>query len=315
MDISIQTAPLSGNLKEKLSTVSDLGVSAATVSTYGYYGQAEIEAEKYLNDVEVRDEIQTIQEETGVEIRMVGGGNNPLHPEREAATSSREEIRSTIRLADHLGVDTVSCHAGLPAAAPTDSTPNWITMPIPPESHLVDAYRYQWEEVTVPFWRDTAAFADDHDVDIAIEPHLNTIVHTPDQLLRLRDETNDRIGAKLDPSHLILQGIDVTEAIRYLGEADAIHQFEASDVRRYESNTNLYGTFSMPPAEDRTDRSWEFRAVGRGQGEEYWRDVIDTLDVVEFGGVINVQHLHTPEPVIAGFETAVELLGDLLIDG
>ena len=40
---------------------------------------------------------------------------------------------------------------------------------------------------------------------------------------------NERVGANVDPSHRYWQGISVTDAIRYLGERDAIHHFHAED--------------------------------------------------------------------------------------
>jgi DNA-(apurinic or apyrimidinic site) lyase len=68
-----------------------------------------------------------------------------------------------------------------------------------------------------------AAFADDHGVDVAIEMHPNFLVYNPPTLLRLREATNERIGANLDPANIVWQGIDIPEAIRYLGEHDAIY--------------------------------------------------------------------------------------------
>jgi len=126
-------------------------------------------------------------------------------------------------------VGTVTCFSGLPAGAPGDSTPNWITAPWPSEH--ADAHEYQWDEVAIPYWTDLAKHADHHGVDVAIEMHPNMLVYEPTGMLALREATNERIGANFDPSHLYWQGIDVIEAIRFLGDHDAIHHFHAKDTK------------------------------------------------------------------------------------
>jgi sugar phosphate isomerase/epimerase len=182
---------------------------------------------------------------------------------------------------------------------------------VPPEPHLDEAYDYQWD-VAVEYWRDLAAFADDHGVDVAVEPHLNTLVHTPGDLLRLREATNDRVGAKLDPAHLFLQGIDEVEAVRTLGREGAIHAFEASDAVVHGVERRRKGVLDMTPLSESIDRSWDFRAPGNGHDEAYWRELVATLELVGFEGPLSIQHLNSPRPLTEGFERSAAMFRELL---
>jgi len=311
MDLAIQTQPLDGTLEEKLAYAAELGVDGVNLGTYSHYFPSEIDPSAYLADDEKRKDLLELLDRNDLELFMLGAGNNPLHPNPEQAQACDRELRDTILLADELGVDTVSGHSGLPGASPDDVTPNWITALVPPEPHLSEAVRYQWEDVALPYWRDLAAFADDHGVDLAIEPHINTLVYTPEDLLRLRRATNDRVGAKFDPAHMFLQGIDELEATRMLGEADAIFCFEASDAAIFESRRRRKGVLDVAPLSDRADRSWEFRAPGNGHGEDYWRELVVALEIVGYDGPISIQHLNSPTSLEDGFDRSVGLFRQL----
>ncbi|WP_405539580.1 TIM barrel protein [Streptomyces sp. NBC_00075] len=77
---------------------------------------------------------------------------------------------------------------------------------------------YQWDEATVPFWRDIEALAAEHEVRVCIEMHPHNLVFNPATLKRLVERVSaTHIGAELDPSHLFWQGIDPVAAIEDLG--------------------------------------------------------------------------------------------------
>lgn len=312
MDLAIQTQPLDGSLSDKLAYAAALGVDGVNLGTYSHYFESEIDPSAYLDDESKRDELLALLDRYDLDLVTLGAGNNPLHPDPEQAVACDRELRDTILLAEELGVGTVTGHSGLPGASPDDVTPNWITTLVPPEPHLADAVAYQWEEVALPYWKELSAFADDHGVDLAIEPHINTLVYTPEDLLRLRRETNDRLGAKFDPAHMFLQGIDELEAIQMLGEADAIHSFEASDAVIFEAQRRRKGVLDVAPLDDRLNRSWEFRAPGNGHGEDYWRELVAALEIVGYDDPISIQHLNSPTSLSAGFEKSVSMFRSIL---
>lgn len=269
--------------------------------------------DEYLDDDASQKALLELLDSYGVGIAILGaGGINPLHPVEEQARQADEQLRGAIRLADQLGVDTVTTFSGLPGGSPEDVTPNWFTSPVPPRGQI-ESHEYQWNDVAIPYWQDLADFADDHGIDIAIELHVRTLVNGPAELLRLRKAANDRIGGYVDPGHLWIQGIDPTVAIRRLAEENANHFFEASDVKLYHQNLMLRGVNDMTPMHDGLDRSWLFCTVGYGHGGKAWRDIIATLHLVGYDGPVSIQQRHTPEPQYEGFERAASFLRDMLL--
>jgi len=303
MHLCVQTLPFEDPLEETLAFLGDLGVDGV---------DWHCDPEEYLGDPDAQAALLETFESAGVQLDLLGAtGPNVLHPVEERASDADEHLRATIELADELGVGTVSAFSGLPGGGPTDGTPNWIVAPIPP-GEQAGQYAYQWEEVAIPYWRDLAAFADGHDVDVAIEIHVNMLVNSPPALARLREATNERIGAYVDPAHLWLQDVDPVASVRYLAERDAIMHVEASDVVDYDENLRLRGRWDMTPMDDELGRPWAFCTVGYGHGADEWGDLLATLDLVGYDGPVSVQQLNTPQPLREGVAKGVRFLDDLV---
>ncbi|OYR73095.1 sugar phosphate isomerase/epimerase family protein [Halorubrum ezzemoulense] len=307
MDIGVLTVLLGGEpLDDAAAYLDGIGVDAVELGVGGWPGEDHVDREALLDDPAGREELLSLLDDRGLRISALATHNNPLHPDEERAAAADRELREAIELADLLGVDTVTCFSGLPAGAPGDSTPNWVTAPWPTEH--ADALDYQWDEVAIPYWRDVAAHADHHGVDVAIEMHPNMLVYEPTGLVALREATNDRIGANFDPSHLYWQGIDVTEAIRFLGERDAIHHVHAKDTKVYEAESRVKGVLDTTSYADTADRSWLFRSIGYGHGEEHWKDVVSTLRLVDYEGALSIEHEDALTSSREGLEKAVDVL-------
>jgi len=307
MEIGVLTVPLGNQpLEEALDYLSGLDVDAVEIGCGGNPGDDHLDRETYLDDPDAQAELLDLLASHDLRISALATHNNPLHPDEAHASEADGELREAIRLAAQLEVNTVTCFSGLPAGGPNDEVPNWITAPWPTEH--AEAHEYQWE-VAIDYWTDLAAFADEHGVDVAIEMHPNMLVHEPTGMLKLREATNERVGANFDPSHLYWQGIDVPEAIRFLGEHDAIHHFHAKDTRIYESESRVKGVLDMAPYDEPMERSWLFRSVGYGHGEEHWKDVVSALRMVEYDGALSIEHEDTLTSSREGLEKAVELLG------
>ncbi|ELY38761.1 sugar phosphate isomerase/epimerase family protein, partial [Natronorubrum tibetense] len=225
MDIGVHTPPLADeSLEGALSYLSEIGVDAIEPGVGGHPGEDHLPREKHLDDDGAQQEVKNLLEEYDMRISALATHNNPLHPDDERAAAADTELLEAIELAAQLDIGVVTCFSGLPAGGPNDEVPNWITAPWPPEHD--EALAYQWERAT-DYWGEIEAYADEYGVDIAIEMHPNMLVYEPHGMARLREETGDRIGANFDPSHLYWQGITISDAIRYLGERDAIHHFHA----------------------------------------------------------------------------------------
>jgi sugar phosphate isomerase/epimerase len=306
VDIGVLTVPLGDQpLEEALSYLSGLGVDAVELGCGGFPGEAHLDRSHLLADADARTDLLALLDEHGLRVSALAVHNNPLHPDDERAADADAELREAIRLAALLDVNTVTCFSGLPAGGPNDEVPNWVTAPWPTEH--AEAHAYQWEVATA-YWSELAAVADEHAVDVAIEMHPNMLVYEPTGLLRLREATNERVGANFDPSHLYWQGIDVTEAIRVLGAHDAIHHVHAKDTKVYESNVRVKGVLDTTDYTEELDRSWLFRSVGYGHGEEHWKDVVSTLRLVGYDGALSIEHEDALTSSREGLEKAVDLL-------
>ncbi|APW98971.1 xylose isomerase [Halobiforma lacisalsi AJ5] len=306
MEIGVHTPPLADEtLADALAYLDDLGVDTIEPGVGGHPGEDHLPRAEYLDDEDAQAEVRDLLDDHDMRISALATHNNPLHPDDERAEEADTELREAIRLADQLEVDVVTCFSGLPAGGPDDEVPNWITAPWPPEH--ADALEYQWEQA-VDYWSDLAAFADDHGVDVAIEMHPNMLVYEPHGMARLREETNERVGANFDPSHLYWQGISVTDAIRYLGERDAIHHVHAKDTRIYEAMAREKGVLDTTAYDDEPNRSWLFRSVGYGHDESHWKDVVSTLRMVGYDGALSIEHEDSLTSSREGLEKAIELL-------
>lgn len=307
MQVGVLTVVLGGEpLEDALEYLDGIGVGAVELGCGGFVGDDHLPTDEYLDDEGSQQELLDILDDHGMDVSALATHNNPIHPDDERASHDDEELRDAIRLASQLDVDVVTTFSGLPGGAPGDQTPNWITAPWPNEHN--EALEYQWEDVAIPYWSEINEFADEHDVDVAIEMHPNMLVYEPHSMQRLRDATGDRIGANFDPSHLYWQGIDATEAIRFLGEDDAIHHFHAKDTRLYESNARTKGYLDTAPYTDEPNRSWLFRSVGYGHGEEHWKDIVSTLRMVGFDGALSIEHEDSLTSGREGLEKAVSIL-------
>ena len=304
MDVGVLTVPLGDEpLDDALAYLAGLGVGAVEVGVGGFPGQDHVDRRALLDDAEARSDLAATLDEHGLRVSALATHNNPLHPDDERATAADEELREAIDLAAALDVDAVTCFSGLPAGGPNDEVPNWITAPWPTEH--ADALAYQWE-VATDYWADLAGHAAAAGVDVAIEMHPNMLVYEPHSLLRLREATNERIGANFDPSHLYWQGIDATAAIRVL--EGAIHHVHAKDTKVYEANARTKGVLDTTPYTDEPDRSWLFRSVGYGHGESHWKDVVSTLRMVGYDGALSIEHEDSLTSSREGLEKAVDLL-------
>ena len=304
MDIGVLTVPLGDEpLDDACAYLADLGVDAVELGCGGFPGDDHLPREAYLDDDDAQADLRGTLDEHDLRVSALATHNNPLHPDDERAARADTELREAIRLADQLDVNTVTCFSGLPAGGPDDSVPNWVTAPWPGEH--ADARDYQWA-VATEYWSDLAAHAADHGVDVAVEMHPNMLVYEPTGMERLREATSDRIGANFDPSHLYWQGIDVTEAIRYLD--DAVHHVHAKDTKVYEPQSRVKGVLDTTDYTEEVERSWLFRSVGYGHGEGHWKDVVSTLRMVGYDGALSIEHEDSLTSSREGLEKAVELL-------
>jgi len=306
MQVGVLTVLLGDQpLEDAVEYLDSIGVEAVEIACGGYVGDDHLPTNEYLDDADAQAELLGVLDDHDMDLAALATHNNPIHPDDEQAEADDAQFRDAITLADQLGVDTVVNFSGLPGGSPTAQVPNWITAPWPPDH--AEALEYQWD-VAIDYWSEIAPLAEDHGVDIAVEMHPNMLVHEPHGLLKLREATSERIGANFDPSHLYWQDISITDAIRLLGEHDAIHHFHAKDTKVYEEQARTRGVLDTQSYSDVADRAWSFRSVGYGHGEEHWKDVVSALRMVGYDGVLSIEHEDALASPTEGLEKAVDVL-------
>ena len=298
------------SLDEALAKFEALGIEAAEIGCGGYPGKAHCDPKVLLSDEKALAEFKNAFVRHNVELVCLSVHGNAVHPDKAIAKQFHDDFVDAVLLAEKVGIDTIVTFSGCPGGSPEDKTPNWATCAWPDD--FLAVLDYQWNDVLIPYWKKTAAFAKEHGVTkIAFEMHPGFCVYNPETLLRLRREVGDVIGANFDPSHLIWQGIDPVAAIRAL--EGAIYHFHAKDTKIDKYNTAKFGVLDTKHYSDEIHRSWVFRSVGYGNGLDYWREIISNLRLVGYDKVMSIEHedsLMTPEE---GLAHAVEFLKESII--
>lgn len=282
-------------LADALDRVVALGLDAVEIGAGSYPGDSHLVPE-------LRQEVEA----RGLEISALSCHGNPLHPDAAFAKQSHDTWRKTAELAAELGVETVVCFSGCPGDGPTGSQPNWVTCAWP--SEYLEVLEWQWNERAIPYWTEEAAFARETGVRVAIEPHPGFLVYNPETALRLREACGPEIGVNFDPSHFVWQGIDPLLAVRELGAAGALFHVHAKDVYVDRHNTARNGVLDTKHYGRFSERSWSFRSVGYGQGEQFWRDFVSALRMAGYDGVLSIEHEDGLASIEEGLSKAVEVL-------
>lgn len=295
---------------EACKFLSEAGVQAVEIGCGGFPGKAHCNPEEFLAHPEKIDEMLGTLKKYNLEIAALSTHGNAVHPNKAVAKQFHDDFVNTVLLAEKIGVHRVITFSGCPGGSPEDKTPNWVTCPWPDDFSAI--LEYQWNDVLIPYWKKTAAWAKEHGItQIAFEMHPGFCVYNPETMLKLRAACGDNIGANFDPSHLFWQGIDPVAAIRKLG--DAIFFFHAKDTKIDELNTAVNGVLDTKHYSDEIHRSWIFRSVGYGHGHQVWKDMMSALRMVGYDGPISIEHedsLMTPNE---GLMKAIAMLKDTMM--
>lgn len=296
-------------LDEALEIISSLGVHSVEIGAGGYPGKDHCDPAKLLADEKKFEEFKNTFKKYDVEICALATHGNPLHPDKKLAKAYDDDMRNTILLAEKLGIDTIVGFSGCPGSDPDAKLPSWVTCAWPDE--FLQTKKYQWD-LLIPYWKEMAEFAKSHGVTkIALEMHQGFCVYNPETLLTLREAVGDVIGANLDPSHLFWQGIDPIAAIRAL--KGAIYHVHAKDTKIDPINAAVNGTLDSKHYSDEVHRSWIFRTVGYGHGEDFWRAFVSNLRLYGYDKVLSIEHEDSLMTTDEGLKKAVEFLDKIII--
>lgn len=311
MKLGVLTVPLgSMPLKEAAEYLAGLGVQALELGAGGCPGKAHLDPEKLLGHKDKIDEVKKIMKDNNLEISVLSTHGNAVHPNKEIAKMYHDDFENTVRLANELEVDTVVTFSGCPGDCENSMYPNWVTCPWPDD--FLDILNWQWNEVLIPYWQKEVEFVKKYGVTkVAFEMHPGFCVYNPTSLLKIREAVGDTIGANVDPSHLIWQGIDVPSAIRAL--EGAIYHFHAKDTKIYRPNCDVKGVLDTDHYGTEKTRSWLFRSLGYGNDYGYWKDIISTLRLVGYEGAVSIEHEDSLMSSKEGLEKAIAFLKEVMI--
>lgn len=311
MKLGVFTVLLSDkSLDETLTYLKSIGVEAVEIGCGGFPGTAHCDAVRFMKDKSLIKEFKETIERQDMTLSALSVHGNPVHPQKEIAQKFHTEYESAVQLAGELGIDTVVTFSGCPGDSLTSQYPNWVTCPWPDDFSKI--LEWQWNEVLIPYWQKTAEYTKQYGVDkIALEMHPGFCVYNPGTLLKLRRAVGDIIGANFDPSHLFWQGIDPVAAIREL--KGAIYHFHAKDTRIDHYNTSRNGVLDTRHFANEAERSWIFRTVGYGHGEEVWRAICSELRLAGYDHVMSIEHEDSLMTSKEGLEKAAAFLKNVMI--
>ncbi len=298
------------SLEDTCKFLKGNGVSHLEMGCGGYPGKAHCDPAQLLADPKKLEAFQATLSKYGITLPALSVHGNAIHPDPAIAAGFQADFENAVLLAQKLGITRIITFSGCPGGGPQDRTPNWVTCSWPEDyAHIL---AYQWNEVLIPYWKKTAAWAAEHGIQkIAFEMHPGFCVYNPATLLRLREAVGPILGANLDPSHLFWQGIDPVAAIRVLGEA--IYFFHAKDTKIDAYNTAQNGVLDLRHYGAEAERSWIFRTVGYGHDYGVWKDILSALRMHGYDDVISIEHEDSLMSPMEGLEKAIVFLKQVLI--
>lgn len=293
-------------LEEVLDIAKNAGLDCVEIGAGNYPGNAHIDVTALLGSASRRKEYLGAFRSRGLEISALSCHGNPLHPRADVAARSHKVYRRAVELAEKLEVPVVNLFSGCPGDSPRARFPNWVTCAWPTDFQEVLAW--QWDKKVIPYWRRESAFAAKHHVRLGFEMHPGFVVYNPATLLRLREECGESVGANFDPSHLFWQGVNIETAIAELGHAGALHHVHAKDTGIDAANTARNGVLDTTPMARVARRSWVFRTVGFGHGEDEWKRIFTAFRRAGYEGAISIEHEDPLFTIDEGFRKGVAFL-------
>jgi sugar phosphate isomerase/epimerase len=309
-------------LAEALDVLKSNGLTSVEVNTGGFIPSPHCHMDLLLSSGQARRDYLDVFASRGMELTGLNCNGNPLNPLPGVGPKHADDLRRTIKLAGLLGVRHVVTMSGTPGSDPGAKYPSWVVNPW--DGVYMDVLDYQWE-VAAEFWKQIDALARASDVRVAIEMHPHNLVFSPVTLKKLVDLTGaGNLGAEMDPSHLMWQGMDVVACIRYLGPL--VFHAAAKDsmiTPGVDIRGVLDTSFGRVPADapDKVptgigfwcnawpqDPAWRFVAVGIGHDVEYWTEFLRALAEIDSDMAVNIEHEDASYSRLEGLALAAENL-------
>jgi sugar phosphate isomerase/epimerase len=276
MKLGLLTAPFPETpLMEVAGWTADNGFESLEIAcwprtagpTRRYAGTSHIDVAN-LSASQAREIVDEI-EARGLTISGLGYYPNPLHPDPGHRETVIDHLKLVITAAEKMGVPVVNTFMGADAAKTQDGN---------------------WQDALV-VWPDIVAFARDHGRRITFEncpmlfshdewPGGHNLATTPRIWRRILEQWGGTVGLNFDPSHLILQMIDIPRFIREFGPH--ILHVQAKDLTIDREGLYERGVFSM-------GIGWQIPRLP-GLGDVDWGVLFAALYRAGYDGDVIIEH-------------------------
>ena len=309
-------------LADALEILRSNGLTSVEVNSGGFIPSPHCPVDLLLASDKARREYLAGFAAHDLELTGLNCNGNPLNPLPAIGPKHSDDLRRSIELAGLLGIRNVVTMSGTPGSDPDARYPSWVVNPW--DGVYMDVLDYQWD-VAATFWSEIDGLARANDTRMAIEMHPHNLVFSPVTLRRLVDLVGaTNIGAEMDPSHLMWQGMDVVACIRWLGPL--VFHAAAKDAAIFPGvaiRGVLDTSFEAVPADapDKTptgygywcarwpdDPAWRFVAVGLGHDVPYWSEFLRALAEVDPDMAVNIEHEDAGYSRLEGLTIAAENL-------
>jgi len=239
------------------------------------------------------DDINARFQANNIQASALGYYPNPLDPDPAGAKRVVDHLKRVIIAAQKLGLQTVNSFAGRDWTKSVDD--NWPRF--------------------LKTWRPLIAFAEDHNVRVAIEncpmsfgkdewPGGKNLMTTPAIWRRaFADIPSKNFGLNFDPSHFVLQHIEPASALPEF--QDKLFHLHAKDVKIHRDRLNNVGIFAFPS-------QWHDPRIP-GYGEMDWNAFMSALRETTYSGPVCIEvEDDTFGKTLEGRKRAIRVARDIL---
>jgi sugar phosphate isomerase/epimerase len=276
------------SLSQTLAWCAANGIENVELGMGGYSPAPHADLAALRASGSARDDLIREITDHGLTLGALNASGNPLHPDRSRGSRDDACLRSTLTLAQDLGVTRVVAMSGCPGGPGGGGWPVFAGGAWLPD--MEGLWDWQWQEQIAPYWRELSrwALASAPDVRICLELHPGTSIYNVESFQLLREVTADNVMVNLDPSHFWWQGMD---PVAVIGELPGrIGWSHGKDTFIQESRMAVTGSLDFGWPRAASAMPWYFCAVGAGHPVGDWAALIRALREAGHEHTISIEH-------------------------